>query len=151
MRQLLGTFVTILIFGGLIPSQAQRGVGFEEKSRPLYHIAFVQAKPGRDREYRKFAIQVFKPMWEEAVKAGVIESWTAYEHPVYFGTNVGYSHILIVKAKGFATFDNLIPELLKICEEKFPGRDIQREAEALMEIVKSDVLYEFASTPGARE
>jgi len=48
--------------------------------------------------------------------------------------------------KNFATFDTFIAELLKIAPKVFPGRDIQAEAEALMDIVKSDILYEFAST-----
>ncbi|MGH9902045.1 MAG: hypothetical protein ACRD68_09570 [Pyrinomonadaceae bacterium] len=150
MRLTTRVLLLVLCFGCLTTVSAQTGHGFEEKDRPIYHLAFVQAKPGKDREYRKFAVQVFKPMWEEAVRAGVIESWTAYEHPVYFGSNVGYSHILIVKFKNFAAFDTFIPNLLKIAEKTFPGRDMQREAEALMDIVKSDIFHEFAGTAGAR-
>ncbi len=127
-------------------ANGQKGVGFEDRSRPVYHIAFVHAKPGKEREYRKFVVQVFKPMWIEAVKAGVVESWTAFEHPVYFGKGNGYTHILIVKMKNFAGFDALIPDLLKIVSKQFPGRDVQAEAESLMEIARSDVFYEFAST-----
>jgi len=146
MKIALKTLLLVLALGCITSASAQTGHGFEEKNRPVYHIAFVQVKPGKDREYRKFARQVFKPMWDEAVKAGVIESWTAYEHPVYFGSGVGYSHVLIVKMKNFATFDTFIADLLKIAPKVFPGRDIQTEAESLMEIVKSDILYEFAST-----
>jgi hypothetical protein len=146
MKKALKALFLTLAFGCITSASAQTGHGFEEKGKPVYHIAFVQVKPGKDREYRKFARQVFKPMWDEAVKAGVIESWTAYEHPVYFGSGVGYSHVLIVKMKNFATFDTFIADLLKIAPNVFPGRDIQTEAEALMDIVKSDVLYEFAST-----
>jgi len=150
MRFTLKVLFLVLCCGYLSSVSAQTGHGFEEKGRPIYHLAFVQAKPGKDREYRKFAMQVFKPMWEEAVKAGIIESWTAYEHPVYFGSNVGYSHILIVKFKNFAAFDTFIPNLLKVADKTFPGRDMQREAEALMDIVKSDIFYEFAGTAGAK-
>lgn len=150
MRAAASIFILVLILGMVTPGFAQEGQGFEEKGKPVYHIAFVQAKPGKEREYRKFAMQVFKPMWDDAAKAGVIESWAAYEHPVYFGPGVGYSHLLILKTKNFGTFDSLIPELLKIVSRIFPGRDIQSEAVALMEIVKSDVFYEFASTAEAR-
>jgi hypothetical protein len=146
MKQIVMLSLLMLATGCCFSAKAQSGVGFEEKSNPVYHIAFVQAKPGKEREYRKFAIQVFKPMWEEAVREGVVESWAAYEHPVYFGSGAGYSHILIVKLKTFAGFDTLIPDLLKIVKKQFPDRDIQAEAQALMDIVKSDVLYEFAST-----
>lgn len=147
LRMLL--FVMILGWAASVP--AQEGLGWEEKGKPVYHIAFVQAKPGKERAYRKFAREVFLPMWMEAVKAGVVESWTAYEHPVYFGPGVGYTHVLILKTrKGFATFDTLIPDLLPIAARLFPGRDIQAEAEAVMEIVRSDVLYEFASTAEAK-
>jgi hypothetical protein len=140
----------VVIFGCASSVPAQEGLGWEEKGKPVYHIAFVQAKPGKERAYRKFAREVFLPMWIEAVKAGVVESWTAYEHPVYFGPGVGYTHVLILKTKkGFATFDTLIPDLLPIAARLFPGRDIQAEAEAVMEIVRSDVLYEFASTAEA--
>jgi hypothetical protein len=148
MRFVLTT-VLLVILGSLQSVIAQQGAGFEEKNRPIYHLTFVQAKPGKDRDYRKFARQVFQPMWEEAVKAGVIESWAVYEHPVYFGSNVGYTHIQIVKFKNFAAFDSFIPNLLKITNKMFPDRDLQREAEALMDIVKSDIFYEFASTAGA--
>lgn len=150
MRFTLKVLFLVLCCGCFFSVSAQTGHGFEEKDRPIYHLAFVQAKPGKDREYRKFAMQVFKPMWEEAVKAGIIESWTAYEHPVYFGSNVGYSHILIVKFKNFAALDTFIPNLLKVAEKTFPGRDMQREAEALMDIVKSDIFYEFAGTAGVK-
>lgn len=150
MKLLLKTLLLLSVFGSVTSARAQTGHGFEDKSKPVYHIAFVQAKPGKDREYRKFAREVFKPMWVEAVRAGVIESWTAYEHPVYFGSNVGYSHILIVKMKNFGGFDTFIAELLPIAKRLFPDRDVQREAEALMDIVKSDVLYEFAGTAEAR-
>jgi hypothetical protein len=150
MKLTLGSFLLLFSLGSVTSASAQTGHGFEDKARPVYHIAFVQAKPGKDRDYRKFAREVFKPMWVEAVKAGVIESWTAYEHPVYFGSNVGYSHILIVKMKNFSGFDTFIAELLPIAKRLFPDRDIQREAEALMDIVKSDVLYEFAGTAEAR-
>jgi hypothetical protein len=146
MRLALTTVLLILTFGCISSLRAQAGAGFEERGKPIYHLAFVQAKPGKDREYRKFAKQVFQPMWEEAVKAGIIESWSAYEHPVYFGSNVGYTHLQIVKFKNFAAFDAFIPNLLKITEKLFPGRDLQREAEALMDVVKSDIFYEFAST-----
>ncbi len=78
-----------------------------------------------------------------------IESWSVYEHPVYFGSNVGYTHIQIVKFKNFAAFDSFIPNLLPISKKLFPGRDLQREAEALMDIVKSDIFHEFASTTEA--
>ncbi len=141
-----GRGVFILALGLIEPALAQTGQGFEEKAKPIYHIAFVQAKPGKEREYRKFALQVFKPMWAEAVKAGLVESWAAYEHPVYFGSGVGYSHILILRTKNFGTFDKLIAELLPVVSKLFPGRDIQSEAVALMDIVKSDVFYEFATT-----
>jgi hypothetical protein len=146
MRMSLRVVFILLALGFLTTAKAQSGVGFEEKGKPVYHIAFVQAKPGKEREYRKFCVQVFKPMWVAAVKAGVVDSWAAYEHPVYFGPGVGYSHILIVKMKNFAGFDTLIPDLLKIVSKDFPGRDIQSEVQSLMEIVKSDVFYEFAST-----
>ncbi len=150
MKLALKSLLLMLALSWFAPARAQSDQGFEEKGKPVYHIAFVQAKPDKEREYRRFALQVFKPMWMEAVKAGVIESWTAYEHPVYFGSGLGYSHILIVKAKNFATFDTFIAELLKIGKKLFPGRDIQSEAVALMDIVKSDVLYEFASTAEAK-
>jgi hypothetical protein len=147
LRMLLLVFVV-----GFFSTMAsgQKGLGFEEKGKPVYHIAFVQAKPGKEREYRKFVVQVFKPMWIEAVKAGVVESWAAYEHPIYFGSGVGYSHILIVKMKNFSGFDTLIPDLLKVVSSQFPGRDVQGEAQQLMEIVKSDIFYEFASTAEAK-
>lgn len=150
MKLLLSTLLVMLFSASDVIAQA--GAGFEEKSRPIYHLTFVQAKPGKDREYRKFAIQVFQPMWEEAVKAGIIESWKVFEHPVYFGSNVGYTHIQIVKFKNFAAFDNFIPNLLQITDKMFPGRDLQREAEALMDIVKSDIFHQFASTtdPGTK-
>ncbi len=150
MKLLLATL--LVIFFSASDVLAQAGAGFEEKSRPIYHLTFVQAKPGKDREYRKFAIQVFQPMWEEAVKAGIIESWEVFEHPVYFGSNVGYTHIQIVRFKNFAAFDNFIPNLLQITDKMFPGRDLQREAEALMDIVKSDIFHQFASTtdPGTK-
>jgi len=151
MRKMLGLFA-IVVMMLLLPSssaRAQTGVGFDERNRPVMHIAFVHAKPGKEREYRKFVIQVFKPMWVEAVKQGVIDSWAAYEHPVYFGKGNGYTHILIVKMKNFAGFDALIPDLLKIVSKQFPGRDVQAEAESLMEIVRSDVFYEFANTSEA--
>jgi hypothetical protein len=138
--------LTIFALGATSSVAAQEGAGFEEKGRPIYHLTYVQAKPGKDREYRKFARQVFQPMWEEAVKAGIIESWSVYEHPVYFGSNVGYTHIQIVKFKNFAAFDGFIPNLLKITEKMFPGRDLQREAEAIMDIVKSDIFHQFAAT-----
>ncbi len=149
MKLALGMLFLVLALGFVAPARAQTGQGFEEKGKPVYHIAFVQAKPGKEREYRQFAIQVFKPMWVEAVKAGIVESWTAYEHPVYFGSGVGYTHVLIVKAKNFATFDTFIADLVKVSKKLFPNRDIQAEAVALMEIVKSDVLYEFANTAEA--
>jgi hypothetical protein len=133
----------------LMTASPQTGVGFDERNRPVTHIAFVHAKPGKEREYRKFVVQVFKPMWIEAVKQGVVESWAAYEHPVYFGKGNGYTHILVVKMKNFAGFDALIPDLLKIVSKQFPGRDVQAEAESLMEIVRSDVFYEFANTSEA--
>lgn len=150
MRLTLLALLLLLVLGSVTSASAQTGHGFEDKAKPVYHIAFVQAKPGKDREYRKFAREVFQPMWVEAVKAGVVESWTAYEHPVYFGSDVGYSHILIVKMKNFGGFDTFIAELLPIAKRLFPNRDVQREAEALMEIVKSDVLYEFAGTAETR-
>lgn len=150
MRLALRTLLLFFVLCFVTSAYAQTGHGFEDKGKPVYHIAFVQAKPGKDREYRKFAREVFQPMWIEAVKAGVVLSWTAYEHPVYFGSNVGYSHILIVKMKNFSGFDTFIAELLPIAKKLFPDRDIQREAEALMEIVKSDVLYEFAGTSEAK-
>ena len=146
MNLALKALLLIVTFGCMSSVRAQAGAGFEEKGKPIYHVTFVQAKPGKDREYRKFAMQVFQPMWEEAVKAGVIESWAVYEHPVYFGSNVGYTHIQVVKFKNFAAFDAFIPNLLKLTEKLFPGRDLQREAEALMDVVKSDIFYEFAST-----
>lgn len=155
MRLVLRTLLFMFLLGSFTAVGAQTGHGFEDKAKPVYHIAFVQAKPGKDREYRKFAREVFQPMWVEAVKAGVVESWTAFEHPVYFGSDVGYSHILIVKMKNFGGFDTFIAELLPIAKKLFPGRDMQREAEALMDIVKSDVLHEFAGTgeakPAAKE
>lgn len=147
MRLMLRISLLVLVMGSFTTiASGQQGQGFEEKGKPVFHIAFVQAKPGKEREYRKFVVQVFKPMWVEAVKAGVVESWAAYEHPVYFGSGLGYSHILIVKMKNFAGFDTLIPELLKVVSKQFPGRDVQGEAQQLMEIVKSDIFYEFAST-----
>lgn len=146
MKSVPAILLLILACGCLSSVAAQAGAGFEEKGKAIYHMTFVQAKPGKDRDYRKFAKQVFQPMWEEAVKAGVIESWSVYEHPVYFGSNVGYTHIQIVRFKNFAAFDAFIPNLLKIAEKMFPGRDLQREAEALMDIVKSDIFYQFAST-----
>ncbi len=150
MKRRFSVSLLLLMLGCVSVAYAQEGLGWEEKNKPVYHIAYVQAKPGKEREYRKFAREVFLPMWIEAVKAGVVESWKAYEHPVYFGPGVGYSHILILKTKkGFSTFDTLIPDLLPIAKKIFPGRDIQAEAEAVMEIVKSDVLYEFASTEEA--
>lgn len=149
MKTALRILFLILALGCINSASAQTGHGFEDRGKPVYHIAYVQAKPGKDRAYRKFAREVFKPMWDQAVKDGVILSWTAYEHPVYFGAGVGYSHILIVKMKNFATFDTFIADLLKIAQKVFPGRDMQTEAESLMEIVKSDVLYEFASTDEA--
>lgn len=150
MKHALLVAFFILVLGAGTSAMAQTGQGFEEKGKPVYHIAFVQAKPGKEREYRRFAIQVFKPMWAEAVKQGVVESWAAYEHPVYFGPGVGYTHILILKTRSFATFDTLIPDLLNIVSKLFPGRDIQAEAVALMDIVKSDVFYEFANTAEAK-
>jgi len=151
MRLILRILFLVLAVGCFTTmASAQSGVGFEERSKPVYHIAFVHAKPGKEREYRKFVVQVFKPMWIEAVKAGVVESWTAYEHPVYFGKGNGYTHILVVKMKNFSGFDALIPDLLKIVSKQFPGRDVQAEAESLMEIVRSDVFYEFASTSEAK-
>lgn len=151
MKLRLKISLLILTLGCFSHARAQEGLGWEEKGKPVYHIAFVQTKPGKERAYRKFAREVFLPMWMEAVKAGVVESWTAYEHPVYFGPGVGYTHVLILKTKkGFATFDRLIPDLLPIAARLFPGRDIQAEAEAVMEIVRSDVLYEFASTAEAK-
>jgi len=151
MKKMLGLFAVavVLLFLPSSSARAQTGVGFDERGRPVMHIAFVHAKPGKEREYRKFVIQVFKPMWVEAVKQGVIDSWAAYEHPVYFGKGNGYTHILIVKMKNFAGFDTLIPDLLKIVSKQFPGRDVQAEAESLMEIVRSDVFYEFANTSEA--
>lgn len=149
MRLALTTLLLVLGLGSVFSVNAQAGAGFEEKGRPIYHMTYVQAKPGKDREYRKFARQVFQPMWEEAVRAGVIESWAVYEHPVYFGSNVGYTHIQIVRFKNFAAFDSFIPNLLKITEKMFPDRDLQREAESLMDIVKSDIFHEFASTANA--
>ena len=149
MRLALTTLLLVLGLGSVFCVNAQAGAGFEEKGRPIYHMTYVQAKPGKDREYRKFARQVFQPMWEEAVRAGVIESWAVYEHPVYFGSNVGYTHIQIVRFKNFAAFDSFIPNLLKITEKMFPDRDLQREAESLMDIVKSDIFHEFASTANA--
>ncbi|HKZ79883.1 MAG TPA: hypothetical protein VJ124_16540 [Pyrinomonadaceae bacterium] len=149
MRLAFITPLLILGLSSLSSVVAQTGAGFEEEGRPIYHMTFVQAKPGKDREYRRFARQVFQPMWEEAVKAGIIESWAVYEHPVYFGSNVGYTHIQIVRFKNFAAFDAFIPNLLKITEKMFPGRDLQREAESLMDIVKSDIFHEFASTTSA--
>jgi hypothetical protein len=149
MRFLLKPILLLMALSSVQLVSAQQGAGFEERDRPIYHMSFVQAKPGKDRDYRKFARQVFQPMWEEAVKAGIIESWAVYEHPVYFGSNVGYTHIQIVKFKNFAAFDSFIPNLLKITDKMFPARDLQREAEALMDIVKSDIFYEFASTTGA--
>ena len=149
MRLALTTLLLVLGLGAVFSVNAQAGAGFEEKGRPIYHMTYVQAKPGKDREYRKFARQVFQPMWEEAVRAGVIESWAVYEHPVYFGSNVGYTHIQIVRFKNFAAFDSFIPNLLKITEKMFPDRDLQREAESLMDIVKSDIFHEFASTANA--
>lgn len=146
MRLVLTTILLILAFSSFSSVVAQTGAGFEEKGRSIYHMSFVQAKPGKDREYRKFARQVFQPMWEEAVKAGIIESWAVYEHPVYFGSNVGYTHIQIVRFKNFAAFDAFIPNLLQITDKMFPDRDLQREAEALMDIIKSDIFHEFAST-----
>jgi len=150
MRLSLRVVLILLALGCLTTAKAQTGIGLEERGKPVYHIAFVQAKPGKEREYRKFCVQVFKPMWEAAVKAGIVDSWAAYEHPVYFGPGVGYSHILIVKMKNFGGFDTLIPDLLKIVSKEFPGRDIQSEVQGLMEIVKSDVFYEFASTADAK-
>lgn len=149
MRLTLTSLLLILTFGCISFANAQAGAGFEEKGRPIYHLTYVQAKPGKDREYRKFAMQVFQPMWEQAVKAGIIESWSVYEHPVYFGSNVGYSHIQIVKFKNFAAFDAFIPNLLKITDKMFPDRDLQREAEAIMDIVKSDIFHQFSSTTEA--
>lgn len=150
MRLVLITLLLILALGCLCSVAAQTGAGFEEKGRSIYHMSFVQAKPGKDREYRRFARQVFQPMWEEAVRAGIIESWAVYEHPVYFGSNVGYTHIQIVTFKNFAAFDAFIPNLLQITDKMFPGRDLQREAEALMDIVKSDIFHEFANTANAK-
>ena len=151
MRLILRILFLVFVVGCFKTiSNGQTGVGFEERSRPVYHIAFVHAKPGKEREYRKFVVQVFKPMWIEAVKAGVVESWTAFEHPVYFGKGNGYTHILMVKMKNFAGFDALIPDLLKIVSKQFPGRDVQAEAESLMEIARSDVFYEFANTSEAK-
>ncbi|CAN5771323.1 hypothetical protein BH18ACI4_BH18ACI4_00180 [soil metagenome] len=146
MRLPLITLPLILALGCLYSVAAQTGAGFEEKGRPIYHMTYVQAKPGKDREYRKFARQVFQPMWEEAIKAGIIESWVVYEHPVYFGSNVGYTNIQIVRFKNFAAFDAFILNLLQVTDKMFPGRDLQREAEALMDIVKSDIFHELAST-----
>ena len=150
MRSVLITLLLMPGLGSLYSVAAQTGAGFEEKGRSIYHMSLVQAKPGKDREYRKFASQVFQPMWEEAVKAGIIESWAVYEHPVYFGSNVGYTHMQIVRFKNFAAFDAFIPNLLQITDKMFPGRDLQREAEALMDIVKSDIFHEFASTDNAK-
>ena len=146
MRLVLTALLLILAFSSFSSVVAQAGAGFEEKGRPIYHMSLVQAKPGKDREYRKFALQVFQPMWQEAVKAGIIESWAVYEHPVYFGSNVGYTHMQIVRFKNFAAFDAFIPNLLQITDKMFPSRDLQREAEALMDIVKSDIFHEFGST-----
>jgi hypothetical protein len=139
----------VVAFGACSSVVGQEGAGFDEKARPIYHLTYVQAKPGKDREYRKFAQQVFQPMWEQAVKAGIIESWSVYEHPVYFGSNVGYTHIQIVKFKNFAAFDSFIPNLLQITDKMFPNRDLQREAEAIMDIVKSDIFHQFAATTEA--
>jgi len=149
MRLVLSALFTIMVLAASSSVVAQAGAGFEEKGRPIYHLTYVQAKPGKDREYRKFAMQVFQPMWEQAVKASIIESWSVYEHPVYFGSNVGYSHIQIVKFKNFAAFDAFIPNLLKITDKMFPDRDLQREAEAIMDIVKSDIFHQFAATTEA--
>ncbi len=151
MRLLLRILVLVVALASFTTmASGQSGLGLEERSKPVYHIAFVHAKPGKEREYRKFVVQVFKPMWVEAVKAGVVESWAAYEHPVYFGKGAGYTHILIVKMKNFAGFDTLIPDLLKVVSKQFPGRDVQGEAQELMEIVRSDVFYEFANTSEAK-
>lgn len=139
----------VVALGACSSVVGQEGAGFDEKARPIYHLTYVQAKPGKDREYRKFAQQVFQPMWEQAVKAGIIESWSVYEHPVYFGSNVGYTHIQIVKFKNFAAFDSFIPNLLQITDKMFPNRDLQREAEAIMDIVKSDIFHQFAATTEA--
>jgi hypothetical protein len=146
MRKPHGLCVLALILSLAAGAGAQTGQGFDERNKPVYHIAFVHAKPGKEREYRKFVVQVFKPMWVEAVKQGVVDSWAAYEHPVYFGKGNGYTHILIVKMKNFGGFDALIPDLMKIVSKQFPDRDVQSEAQDLMEIVKSDVFYEFANT-----
>jgi hypothetical protein len=150
MKLMLKVSLILLTVGCLTNAKAQSGIGLEERNKPVYHIAFVHAKPGKEREYRKFVVQVFKPMWIAAVKAGVVESWAAYEHPVYFGKGAGYTHILVVKMKNFAGFDSLIPDLLTVVSKQFPGRDVQAEAQELMEIVRSDVFYEFASTAEAK-
>lgn len=151
MRLMLRISLLVLAVGCFTTmASGQSGLGLEERSKPVYHIAFVHAKPGKEREYRKFVVQVFKPMWIEAVKSGVVESWAAYEHPVYFGKGAGYTHILVVKMKNFAGFDTLIPDLLKVVSRQFPGRDVQGEAQELMEIVRSDVFYEFANTSEAK-
>ena len=80
MRLALTTVLLLLTFGCIFTLSAQTGAGFEEKGKPIYHLAFVQAKPGKDREYRKFAKQVFQPMWEEAVKAGIMKQFQKAAH-----------------------------------------------------------------------
>ena len=103
------------------------------------HIEYLYVSPENRSAYNELKQEIWKPVFEERIRQGLIKSWALYES-MYNEPNANYSHMTVQVIDDFSKAERLHDH--KMISTVFPEKDItvlQNRTWAIREFKHSEV------------
>jgi hypothetical protein len=110
---------------------------------PKYvQIDYMKVEPGRGEQYVKLEQEIFKPIHQDRISKGTIESWAVYSVRYPAGANREYDFVTATVFPNFAAME--VPykgtDPAKI-HPNITSQEIAERVAAARKLIRSDVLY----------
>ena len=92
-------------------------------------VSFMKVQPGAEGDYVQLEQEVWKPIHEELIKAGKLDSWSLWAIPYPGGTDAEYHFATVNIYNSGAQLENPGDGILEAFQKAHPGKDWEKAAE----------------------
>lgn len=103
-------------------------------------VQYMKVKPGQTRSYQAVERDLWKPIHQERVNRGLINSWALYGVHLP-GQQVDYQYVILTEFPSFSALEDAkYPELFEEVQGRSDYEEVLRETEASRDRIGQDIL-----------
>ena len=103
-------------------------------------VQYMKVRPGQTRTYRSVERDLWKPVHQERVNRGLINSWALYGVHLP-GQEVDYEYVIFTEFPSFSALEDAqYPELFEEVQGMSDYEDVLRQTNAARDRVRQDIL-----------